>query len=386
MRGYIMKKLKKLCGVVLIAGFMLPHIVLGSTDTAEAASGKWKQDGKKWWYSYSDGTYPKSKWEKIGGKWYHFDKWGYMQTGWQKISGKWYYFGTNGIMKTGWQKIGGKWYNFDNNGVMQKGWKKSGGKWYFFDTKGVMVTGIRSMGGKSYFFDDDGAWIGNITDLKSARIGDLVIFGKYEQDNISRNGKEDIVWRILDRKSDGGLFVTSMYALDSQPYNTIKTSVTWENCTLRRWLNGTFLNTAFSTSEQAKIVYSTVSNYNSPAYGTYGGNNTKDKIFLLGYNDVIKCFHLTSSGTWGNGAPFYKGDDCCCRPTPYAVARGVYLDDAWVGTDYEKYTVFCEWWLRTPGLETTSAAAVQNGGELLAPGTTVMISSRGVRPAMVIKP
>ena len=37
-----MKKLKKLCGAVLIAGFMLPQIALGSTNTAEAASGKWK--------------------------------------------------------------------------------------------------------------------------------------------------------------------------------------------------------------------------------------------------------------------------------------------------------------------------------------------------------
>ena len=381
-----MQKFRKLCGAVLIAGFMLPQIALGSSEAAEAASGKWKQDKKGWYYSYSDGSYAKNTWLKIGGKWYYFGANGYMAKSWKQIGKKWYFFGTDGKMRTGWQKIGGKWYNFGNNGIMQTGWKKSGGKWYFFDTKGVMVTGIRSMGGKTYFFDDDGVWIGNISDPKSARIGDLVIFGKYEQDNNKKNGKEDIVWLVLDRKPDGGLFVTSMYALDSQPYNTDKASITWEKCTLRRWLNSTFLNDAFSPSEQAKITNSTVSNYNSPAYGTYGGNDTKDKVFLLGYNDIIRYFHLTPNSSWGNGAPFYKGDACCCRPTPYAVARGVYLNDAWVGTDYEKYTVFCEWWLRTPGLETTSAAAVQEGGLLLAPGTTVMISSRGVRPAMVIKP
>ncbi len=129
---------KKILAYILIAAFLLSGAIISVSDSADAASGKWKQNGKKWWYSYSDGTYPKSKWEKIGGKWYHFDKWGYMQTGWQKISGKWYYFGTNGIMKTGWQKISKKWYYFSGTGVMQTGTKTIGGKKYTFDKNGVL--------------------------------------------------------------------------------------------------------------------------------------------------------------------------------------------------------------------------------------------------------
>ena len=132
-----MKKFKKLCGAILIAGFMLTQIALGSSGEAEAASGKWKQDKKGWWYSYSDGSYAKSQWLQIGKKWYYFNANGYMAKGWKQIGKKWYYFGTNGAMRTGWQKISGKWYYFLSSGSMVTGTKKIKGTEYHFDSKGV---------------------------------------------------------------------------------------------------------------------------------------------------------------------------------------------------------------------------------------------------------
>jgi hypothetical protein len=48
--------------------------------------------------------------------------------------------------------------------------------------------------------------------------------------------------------------------LDAKPYNEEDTSITWENCTLRKWLNDTFYNTAFTDSEKTKIVESTIVN------------------------------------------------------------------------------------------------------------------------------
>ena len=366
-----MKRIKKLCGAVLIAGFMLPQIALGSTDTAEAASGKWKQDGKKWWYSYSDGTYPKSKWEKISGKWYHFDKSGYMQTGWQKISGKWYYFGTNGIMKTGWQKISGKWYYFAG-GVMKTGWLKSGGKWYYFDGSGVMVTGTKTIGGKSYTFGSDGVMKeGSSTESSyaNAKVGDIIKFGNYEQDNNLKNGKEAIEWMVLDKKKDGSLFVISKYAIDCQPYNTKRTDVTWETCTLRKWLNSTFLKAAFTSDEQARIAKTTVKNDDNPLYGTKGGNDTKDQIFLLSLDEDEMCKAVDS----------YSNDFRSVKATAYAKAQGV-------GTDPSSYDDNCIWWLRSPGNDQSNATGVYRDGFASWEGFGVDEQGVAVRPAMIIKP
>ena len=120
-------------------------------------TGTWKKDSKGWWYSWSDGSYSKNKFENFGGKVYYFNSSGYMVTGWQAIGGKWYYFDADGVMKTGWQSIGGKWYYMNGSGVMVTGWQSIGGKWYYMNGSGAMVTGWQSIGGKWYYFDGNGA-------------------------------------------------------------------------------------------------------------------------------------------------------------------------------------------------------------------------------------
>jgi len=387
-----MKKLKKLCGAVLIAGFMLPQIALGSTDKAEAVSGKWKQDGKKWWYSYSDGTYPKSKWENINGKWYHFDKWGYMQTGWQKISGKWYYFGTNGIMKTGWQKIGKKWYYFAS-GVMKTGWLKSGGKWYYFDGSGAMVTGTKTIGGKSYTFGSDGVMkegSSTTSSYANAKVGDIIKFGHYEQDDKSSNGKEPIEWQVLDRKEDGSLLVISKYGLDTEYYNPKHDGeMTWETSLIRKWLNSTFLNEAFSSTEQNIIVTTTVKN--DLLFRESGGRNTKDKIFLLSYEEVIQYYKLhvdDRDADYGHSS--YSGDSCCCKPTTYADEKGVgvvaYFPTLPSSID-PKYEGNCSWWLRTSPYPGAFSCVYYDGYVQPAPDPIRLeLLDYAIRPAMVIKP
>ena len=71
------------------------------------------------------------------------------------------------------------------------------------------------------------------------RPGDIITFGKYEQDNKKSNGKEDIEWIVLAREGNKVL-VLSRYALASKPYNNKKTDVTWETCSLRKWLDKDF--------------------------------------------------------------------------------------------------------------------------------------------------
>lgn len=82
---------------------------------------------------------------------------------------------------------------------------------------------------------------------------ETVLFGSYEQDGDAANGKEPIEWLVLARDGDKALLL-SKYALDHQSfmpfYEPVTEPFTWESCSLRQWLNSTFLNAAFSAEEQ----------------------------------------------------------------------------------------------------------------------------------------
>ena len=121
---------------------------------------------------------------------------------------------------------------------------------------------------------------------KQVKIGDCIKFGKYEQDNDTSNGKEDIEWIVLDIQENKALLI-SICRLDSQPFektDAFSTGImpTWENCSLRKWLNNSFINVAFSLSEQEKIVTTKVTadeNPNLPSSNQ--GKDTYDKIFVF---------------------------------------------------------------------------------------------------------
>ena len=126
-------------------------------------------------------------------------------------------------------------------------------------------------------------------------VGDKFTFGTYEQDNDTSNGAEDIEWLVL-AKENNKILVISDKVLDFQPYNEkpyyeTRKAITWEQCSLRKWLNDSFLNEAFSEEERALIQSTTVSVDKIPNYHyTDPGNATTDKVFLLSYNDAEKHF------------------------------------------------------------------------------------------------
>lgn len=114
------------------------------------------------------------------------------------------------------------------------------------------------------------------------RDGDYIYFGNYYE----HTGHPGFIkWKIL-KEEDGKLLIISTDVLDHQPYNSEKANVTWETCSLRAWLNDDFINVAFSASEQKYIITTTISNPDNPDYGTEGGNDTEDKIFLLSIDEV----------------------------------------------------------------------------------------------------
>lgn len=200
----------------------------------------------------------------------------------------------------------------------------------------------------------------NLYKLKVAEDGDCVVFGSYEQDNNISNGKEDIKWSVLEVK-DGKALVISMYALDCKPFNKSDTNVTWETCTLRKWLNNDFIKTAFSNAEKEMICHVTVSADKNPNYNTNPGNATQDKVFLLS---------LSEADTYFNGKSARA-----CGASDYAVANGAYIPK---GSNY------CYWWLRTPGDRLDLAASVVNGDFGFDYMYSSVNSTGAVRPALWI--
>ena len=191
--------------------------------------------------------------------------------------------------------------------------------------------------------------------LAKAIPGGTVFFGAYEQDNNTSNGKEDIEWQVLAKENDK-ILVISDKALDCQPYNNEKyAKVTWETCTLRKWLNTDFLDSAFSPDEKAKIPTVTVSADKNPEYSTNPGNATQDQVFLLSIPEVNEYFSYNNAGL--------------CRLTDYAAAN----------TSYGWY-----WWLRSPGEYQNLAAYVNYDGSVSNSGFEVSADFVAVRPAMWI--
>lgn len=202
--------------------------------------------------------------------------------------------------------------------------------------------------------------------VKNASVGDTITFGAYEQDNNTSNGKEAIEWTVLDK--DGmSLLLISKQALDCQQYNTSYTDVTWESCSLRKWMNGTFLNKAFNAEEQAQIQNTTVSADKNPEYNTNPGNATTDKVFLLSINEVEKYFNSDEARK--------------CAPTAYAKAQGAYTSDIYKTASG---AATCWWWLRSPGDYQYSAAYVSIGGSVSFIGYSVDTDFDAVRPALWI--
>ncbi len=227
-----------------------------------------------------------------------------------------------------------------------------------------------------------------------------IVFGAYEQDGDESNGPEPIEWEVLEENGNG-TFLVSRYVLDCQPYNTEQTDVTWESCTLRSWLNNEFLNHAFTQTEQGKIHTTNVANPDNPYYGTPGGNNTQDRIFLLGADEVIAH---NSFNSWDEEYQWGYSQELIIPPTLYAKRQGansLVIDESyyngtnnewWGGLISENYSRDCIgregawWWLRSPGFDSDVACNVSSDGSAgWNDHSLVVIGDEGVRPALYIE-
>ena len=186
--------------------------------------------------------------------------------------------------------------------------------------------------------------------------GDVIIENtKYHKTEKDYFKYEPIKWRVL-QSENGEAFLLSDVILDKQLYNENDKYVTWEKSSLRAWLNKKFIKRAFIDEEREKINITEIINQDNPVYGTEGGNNTFDKIFLLSLSEV-------SEQQDGEKYGFLDDEIRACGKSDFSKTG------SW-------------WWLRSPGYDSGYAAGVYDYGWVYRYGHDVGSSGDGVRPAL----
>lgn len=205
---------------------------------------------------------------------------------------------------------------------------------------------------------------------------------------------EPIKWRVLNRNGNDA-FLLADVALDDQEYNTDYEDVTWETSSMRSWLNGygesvnqpgtdyskkNFINSAFTSTQRNAIKTTNVVNNNNIDYGTAGGKNTSDKVFLLSESEVYNTATAASYGFVKDSETYDEARRSRC--STYAFEMGTWrycVSDE----EYTKYNGTVWWWLRSPGDSSYDAVGVFNSaGGVLRDGTSVDSNDVGVRPAL----
>ena len=196
---------------------------------------------------------------------------------------------------------------------------------------------------------------------RSAKKGELIEFGAFEQDGDAANGPEPIRWIVLDR-IDERLLLLSRDSLDAAPYHRVPFEpVTWERSDLRRWMNSDFLATAFNEKEVCLVPTVEIPNTPQSATGTAAGPTTRDRVFALSETE----------------ASIYISD-AVERASLGSAALSAAVDDDDLPTDEEGRT---DWWLRSPGTYDFTAQYVDREGVRHGSGAAAD-ATYGVRPAL----
>lgn len=253
---------------------------------------------------------------------------------------------------------------------------------------------------KSVTIKDGSLGLSTKYDFSDKKVGDIIKFGTYEQDNDFTNGKEAIEWVVIS-KTKSKMMVMSKHVLDTVRYycgdvgnGSERKEITWENSTLRNWLNEKFYNVAFNNTEKDMILTTDVENYDDFLNGFNGGNDTKDKVFVLSELEAINSDYGFSDD--------YQEEDINRRAagTEYAYARGLVKfstkDRDYITNEGEVATT---WWLRNtcflseklyPNyisarvIDVTGNLATGYGSRVLNYWYNDIYKKIGVRPVIVI--
>ena len=169
--------------------------------------------------------------------------------------------------------------------------------------------------------------------LLSHMPGCTVTFGSFE-------GKP-ILWRIVDQRGKMRLLLAEEIVTRRCYHRTTLEDATWSDCSLRRWLNKDFLESAFTPLERMKIVPNKLRNLRNRKFYTQGGPDTMDRVHIPGVEEIERYMPEQSSRA---------------------------------GSEW--------WWLRCPGSNLFSTVAVYDDGSIYENGIHIDYEGGGVRPAV----
>ena len=199
---------------------------------------------------------------------------------------------------------------------------------------------------------------------------------------------EPIKWRVLE-VGNGRALLLADQVLDTQKYNKSFKIITWENSSIRSWLNGreaivnqdgidytniNFINAAFNTEEQKSITTTKVINDNNRQYETDGGSYTLDKIFLLSESEA----YSEKAEKYGFAKYSHTNDEARrTQCSTYAYAMGCFKSAV------KNYTTNVRWWLRSPGTRCCAVEMLEYG-DARNEGVSISSNDCGVRPALYL--
>ena len=199
--------------------------------------------------------------------------------------------------------------------------------------------------------------------MKDYKIGSIISFGGYK-------------WRVLDTKENSVLIITENI-IEQRIYHDAYKDITWAECALRKYLNGEFYD-KFTETDKARIILVTNKNSDNQWYGTKGGADTKDHIFLLSIEEAVCKYFGDSSSKLQNPKGnrrywFERKDENNCK----RIARLEGKEGIWW------------WWLRSPGRVNVKAVYIHGDGNIGIQGNNILKGNisdgkctGGVRPAL----
>ena len=198
------------------------------------------------------------------------------------------------------------------------------------------------------------------------KLNSIISFGGYD-------------WRVLDIQADSALLITE-HIIQQRPYHSVYKDITWADCSLREYLNTEFYD-RLTEAEKGRIVPVINKNPDNPWFGTIGGVDTEDKIFILSLEELAcKYFGDSSALLYSprkNQRYWYERKDA-----NNGKRRAILQENGW-GSWY---------WIRTPGRFSVKAVYVFPDGNIGIHGNNILkgniadgYCAGGVRPAMWVK-
>ncbi|MCR5661405.1 MAG: sel1 repeat family protein [bacterium] len=225
------------------------------------------------------------------------------------------------------------------------------------------------------------------------KVGSYVKFGRYPQSNAKT--PEPIEWKVLDNDGKTVLLI-SRYGLDCKPFHNVDASVTWRDCDLREWLNTHFISQAFTKAERQRI--SETIDTESADSAVKGSSAARDEVFLLSMDEAVKYLIRGAGDSLDWDEDILKTHDFAlsCRPTAYAVSRGVktvanskeFRNSLGISSQaQEPWFGNCCYWLRSinPGSDDEVLYIFSNGRLTAVDHVRSLDNYIAVRPALRLK-